>query len=187
MEFWIVIDGEKEGPLLDFELRSRIRAGEIDPEQKVWFVELEEWTAIGEVEVFRAEFQAPVQTEDTVEGYLAGLEEEELAREQSSVPKPPPIPVEIYLWRRFGARWFDYMAYMAVFLMGVVFFEVDLKGLQQRSFFPVVLVLPWIFLEALALHLWGTTPGKWLVGLQVRGPDSQKLGAGAALLRTVRV
>ena len=36
MEFWLIIEGEKEGPILDFELRSRIRNGEVSAEQKVW-------------------------------------------------------------------------------------------------------------------------------------------------------
>ena len=31
MEFWLIIEGEKEGPILDFELRSRIRAGDVPP------------------------------------------------------------------------------------------------------------------------------------------------------------
>ena len=78
----------------------------------IWYSDLEEWTPIGEVELFASEFSVTTVTEENVEGYLAQLDEEEAA-----VPKPPPIPTELHIWRRFGARWFDYMAYMSVFLI----------------------------------------------------------------------
>ena len=97
------------------------------------------------------------------------------------------MPSELHVWRRFGARWFDYLAYMAVFFTLVSVLSIDLIGLQQKVLFPFVFVLPWIFLEAASLHFWGTTPGKWLAGLQVRGPKQQKLTPGASMLRTMRV
>ncbi|MGJ8725505.1 MAG: RDD family protein [Roseibacillus sp.] len=182
MEFWVVREGEKEGPMLDFDLRSRIREGEVTAEQKIWYSDLEEWTPIGEVELFVNEFVVTTVTEENVEGYLSKLDEEERA-----MAKPPPIPTELHIWRRFGARWFDYLAYMAVFFTLVSVMNLDLIGLQQKALFPFVLVLPWIFLEAASLHFWGTTPGKWLSGLKVRGPDQQRLSAGASMLRTMRV
>ena len=182
MEFWIVSKGEKEGPMLDFDLRSRIRSGEVKAEQKVWYSDLEEWTPIGEVELFANEFEVTTVTEENVEGYLAKLDKEEAV-----TPTPPPVPTELHLWRRFGARWFDYMAYMAVFFVLVLVFSLDFIGMRQSMLFPFVFVLPWIFLEAVSLHFWGTTPGKWLAGLQVRGPTREKLTAGASMLRTMRV
>lgn len=182
MEFWLIKDGEKEGPILDFELRSRIRTGDVVAEQKVWYTDLDGWTPIGEVELFSNEFETSKITSENVDDYLAKLEEEE-----PTSAMPPPIPAEIHLWRRFGARWFDYMAYMAVFFGLVVGQDIDLMAMRESLIFPFVLVLPWIFMEAAALNYWGTTPGKWLVGLKVRGPDLQKLSVGAALLRTSRV
>lgn len=184
MEFWIVSDGEKEGPFLDFDLRTRIREGEVQRDQKVWHADLDGWTPIGELELFANEFKDEVKvvTGENVEDYLADLDEEE-----ATTPSPPPVPAELHIARRFGARWFDYLAYMALFFVWVALAGVDLKGLQQRPLFPLILVLPWIFLEAAALHFWGTTPGKWLTGLQVRGPEGNKLAPGAAFLRTVRV
>lgn len=189
MEFWLVSEGEKEGPILDFELRSRIRNGDVSAEQKVWYADLEEWTPIGEVELFVNEFEkvgVSTVTEENVEGYLSRLEEE-MGEKLERVPSPPPMPVEIHLWRRFGARWFDYLAYLAIFYSLVVLADIDLQGLQRNLLFPFVMILPWVFLESAALHFWGTTPGKWLTGLKVSGPHSQKLSAGASFLRTIRV
>lgn len=186
MEFWLISDGEKEGPILDFELRSRIRGKEVTADQKVWYSELEKWTPIGELELFANEFTADAVNEDNVEDYLSQLDKD-LADGKSNAPTPPPIPPEIHLWRRFGARWFDYLAYLALFHIWIVWADVDLKALAQRSLFPIVFVMPWIFFEAVALHFWGTTLGKWLTGLKVRTVEAQKLTAGKALLRTVRV
>ena len=41
--------------------------------------------------------------------------------------------------------------------------------------------------EPLLLHLWGTTPGKWVFGLSVRDEDGQKLTLRTALARTLGV
>ena len=185
MEFWLVKDGEKEGPLLDFELRSRIRAGDVPPEQKVWFSELDEWVAIGEVDFFAEEFKAKVVDEENVDEYLASVEEE--LSTQPEVRLPQPQRSEIHLWRRFGARWFDYLAYISIILSWVALAGFNWEGLRQNQLFVVLLVLPWIFLEAMALHFWGTTPGKWLTGLKVTGSDGHRLSPGAALVRTVQV
>lgn len=182
MEFWLIKDGEKEGPILDFELRSRIRSGEVMTEQKVWYADLDGWKPIGEVELFANEFKNEVVDEENVSSYLEGLESEE-----APLKTPPPIPVEIHLWRRFGARYFDYLGYMMVFFLTVVVFDLELQAMGENPWFPFVLVLPLLFIETTLLTYWGTTPGKWLTGLTVRGPDERKLTGGAAFLRTMRV
>lgn len=169
--------------MLDFDLRSRIRSGEVTADQKVWHADLEGWMPIGELDLFANEFEITTVTEDNVGDYL-----EKLAEEDSVVPtSPPPIPVELHIWRRFGARWFDYLAYMAAFFTLVAVADLDLVGLSEKALFPFVLILPWVFLEAASLHFWGTTPGKWLSGLRVRGGNLKNLSAGAAMLRTMRV
>ena len=183
MEFWLIKDGEKEGPILDFELRSRIRSGEVSAEQKVWHADLDDWIPIGEAELFANEFKSELIGEENVGKYLAGLEEEE-----SATPPPFPVePVQIHLWRRFGARYFDYFGYMMVFFLMVVVFDLELKAMGENPWFPFVLVLPLLFIETTLLTYWGTTPGKWLTGLTVRGADERKLSGGAAFLRTMRV
>lgn len=182
MEFWLINDGEKEGPILDFELRSRIRAGDVSEDQKVWYTELDGWTPIGEVELFANEFTPQIVTEENVESYLEKLE----ASEPHPVT-PPPVPVELHLWRRFAGRWFDYLSYMLVFFLLVLTLDLDFLALGSNPYFAFVLILPWLFLETVALHYWGTTPGKWLVGLKVRGPNGEKLTPGLSFLRTMRV
>ncbi|MDQ8191310.1 RDD family protein [Roseibacillus persicicus] len=182
MEFWLNKDGEKDGPILDFELRSRIRAGEVKKEQKIWYSDLDEWTPIGEVEIFANEFAPEVVTEENVEEYLGKLE-----REEPKAVTPPPVPVELHLWRRFGGRWFDYLVYLMTFFLLVLGLDLDLLALWENPYFAFVFILPWLFLETVALHYWGTTPGKWLVGLQVRGPDGNRLTPGSSFLRTMRV
>ncbi|MBK1832457.1 RDD family protein [Roseibacillus ishigakijimensis] len=190
MEFWLITDGEKEGPLLDFELRSRIRSGELAPERKVWFSTLDQWTPLGEVELFADEFSSAagqeVVTAENVEEYLQKVEEEE-QEARPLPPTPPPVPAQLHLWRRFGGRWFDYLAYSMLFLIWVVLSGNRLTDLTANALFAFVFVLPWIFFEALLLHYWGTTPGKWLVGLKVVGPSGDKLSPGPAFMRTCRV
>ncbi|GHC67702.1 RDD family protein [Roseibacillus persicicus] len=182
MEFWLSKEGEKDGPILDFELRSRIRAGEVEKDQKVWYSDLDEWTPIGEVELFANEFTPQVVTDENVGEYLEKLEQED-----HQTVTPPPVPAELHLWRRFGGRWFDYLVYLMIFFLLVLGLDLDLLALWENPYFAFVFILPWLFLETVALHYWGTTPGKWLVGLKVRGPEGNKLSPGASFLRTMRV
>ncbi len=182
MEFWIIKDGEKEGPLLDFDLRSRIRAGEVTAEQKVWCSALDEWTPLGEVGLFTNEFEITKVTEENVDDYLSQVD-----REIEEPVVQSGLPSEIHLWRRFAARWFDYLVFLALLFSVIAITGIDLAGLQRNLFFPFVMILPWLFVETTLLHFWGTTPGKWLTGLQVRDAEGRKLSAGASFTRTMRV
>ena len=64
---------------------------------------------------------------------------------------------------------------------------------DEQSFWVWTLLcnyLAWTFtfiFEPLLLHLWGTTPGKWVFGLSVRDEDGKKLSLRTALYRTLGV
>lgn len=95
-----------------------------------------------------------------------------------------PIQREYHPIRRFVARMLDYrlMAYLLEFLMIVVLrirpFEDWLSTLITYATY--FLMVP---LGALMLHLFGTTPGKWCLGLGVESEDGGHLSFGAALER----
>ena len=195
MEIWIIKDGEKTGPVLDFELRTQIRSGNLTREDKIWHSEMDAWTPLGEVDLFVNEFASEAEeavTAESVEDYLSeldrftGIDQEQDARPARDAMSPG-LPAPLHLWRRFGARWFDYLAYMMVFYTLILVSDVTLAGLRSETWFPLLFILPWFLCESAALNYWGTTPGKWLVGLSVKGADGDKLSLSSSLLRTSRV
>lgn len=50
MEYFVVIEGRREGPLSTLQLRQRLREGEIRPESKVWRRGMANWLPLAEVD-----------------------------------------------------------------------------------------------------------------------------------------
>ena len=93
-------------------------------------------------------------------------------------------------WRRFFARYFDLTLYSSIWIaLGFALLhrspstETGSAWMGAASIVSVVLM---VLIEPLFLCTWGTTPGKWLLGLQVRGNAGQKLDYMEGIYRTVQ-
>lgn len=115
---------------------------------------------------------------------LTQKEELHLSRDFSENIQQPFHP-----WRRFFARMFDYAW---IILLFNILFSVILRIRPFANswldillgFATPVLAIP-IF--AVMIHLWGTTPGKWLWGLSVVSENGNKMDFSAAKDREVDV
>lgn len=107
------------------------------------------------------------------------------------LPELPPLPegaVWAYNpWQRFWARCLDVALadLAATTLLSLVF---HFSALTIYSSFATVVstVLAWLVIfvaEPTFLALWGTTPGKWLLGLRLEDDYGRKLTWGAGFLR----
>lgn len=114
-----------------------------------------------------------------------------LAELESRGPKPAPgfdsAPPLICPWRRFFARNLDLMLCTVLpFAAAAALFRPNY--LPQGLGFTVIRTLVTLALlfavEPLLLHFWGTTPGKWLLGLSVEGENGGRLSLEAAWGRT---
>lgn len=91
-------------------------------------------------------------------------------------------------WQRYWARTFDLaltgLAAWAALTLG---FRVSTIGMPRWLLQTVSIALSWgilLVLEPLLLCTWGTTPGKWLLGLELRNKHGKKLGFLQGLRRT---
>lgn len=103
--------------------------------------------------------------------YLRLLESEEMLQQDRAAVLNLP-------WRRYFARCTDLGVCSS--LMGTVFY--DYLNSQVVSLVASFLLL--LLLEPLCLHLFGTTPGKWILGIRVTDGEERRLSFGAALERT---
>lgn len=120
------------------------------------------------------------------------LPEIDLSWQQSDV-----IPKEYALWRRFWARSFDFCVYELIFLCVLALaFHVNLviwvNGTSEFQAFNSYITTAAGFgfallFEPLLLMLFGTTPGKWIMGLRVTGSEGERLSWGEGLRRTKSV
>ena len=107
---------------------------------------------------------------------------------QEKVSFQENVKKEIHPVRRFIARDMDFLligAMMNVLLIMIFRIrpcsEVFMMCIKIISY---AAVLP---LEAMMLHLWGTTPGKWLMGIHLEDPNGGKMSFGAGFIRTWHV
>ena len=89
-------------------------------------------------------------------------------------------------WIRFWARYLDIIIFS--FASGI-FLEIFAPSLLNSSeFFLTILILfVWIFVEATLLSSWGTTPGKWLLRVNLNGSGGGKMDFSGVLNRSFAV
>ncbi|MFZ9936908.1 MAG: RDD family protein [Luteolibacter sp.] len=178
MDFWIIENGEKSGPLPDFEVRSRIRAGVLTGETPAWHEGLSDWRPLAEIPLFARDFENPDESPTS--------EPETASELPPPLPQRPPVSTP-HLIRRFWARWFDLYLYSGLWWLGMWAAGRDIGAVLENVWLILLQYLPWFAIEAFLLHRFGTTPGKWLLGIHVRNDDGSPLALGAATRRAMRV
>lgn len=105
-------------------------------------------------------------------------------------PRRPPVEGAEWAyapWQRFWARSLDLaLASGAVEVALALAFHVSALNTGGRAFQLLTLLLGWALVfagEPLLLSTWGTTPGKWLLGLELRDGEGRKLSRTEALER----
>lgn len=178
MEIWIIRDGEKVGPLHDFEIRRKITSGELPASTPAWHEGSGDWKPLIEIDLFKREFELVSPAVDSPPPVVESLPTED--RQAPKAPKPPVI-------RRFCARWLDLMFYSGIWWLGMWAAGQDIGAALINPWIMFFHYVPWFVLESVLLHRFGTTPGKWLLGLKVVNLDDSRLDLSAATRRSMRV
>ncbi|MGM9538124.1 MAG: MerR family transcriptional regulator [Candidatus Onthomonas sp.] len=119
-----------------------------------------------------------------LDAYASGPEQ---ARSDGGALAADQLPRVRSPWRRFFARSFDLLLCGALW-NAVLGLGLNINVLNRAAVWQIVdgvveLVLL-LLLEPLLLTLWGTTPGKWIVGLRVADQNDRHLSYPAAFTRT---
>ena len=177
MEIWLIQNGKKTGPFNDYEIRDRISNRLLESDDYAWHEGLPGWVKLQEIDLFKDEFEA------------------------AKTIQPPPLPAIFpaarnpdsskikcpYLIRRFWARWFDLMIYLAAWWLLMYVAGGNIKAMILNQWVHLSLFIPWFAIEAALLHWFGTTPGKWLLGIRVVNEDGSALTLKSAMLRSLIV
>jgi uncharacterized RDD family membrane protein YckC len=175
MDIWIIRNGERAGPIHDYEIRRRIEDDQIDPATPAWHEGLDSWRPLSEIDLFRNEF----------------LKTPPLPAAAPTADAPSPgaaaAPPNLLLFRRFVARWFDLVLFAGIWWLVMWALGRDLLAVLLNPWVMLLQYLPWFVLESILLHYWGTTPGKWLLGLRLHNTDGSRLSLAQATRRSLRV
>jgi hypothetical protein len=173
MDIWIIQDGEKTGPHHDFEIRRKIETGELPPTTPAWHEGLDSWKPLGEIDLFSREFE------------LVKPSDEKPAEASESLRSPQPA--NPYLIRRFWARWFDLYLFAGIWWFAMWATGRDIGATLANPWIILFQYVPWFIIEAILLNRFGTTPGKWLLGIRVVNDDGRSLTLQEASRRSARV
>ena len=88
-------------------------------------------------------------------------------------------------WVRYWARMIDYSLFTLVLGFLFDYFYQGLRPIPPFGGFFILFF--WIFVETVLVALWGTTPGKWILKIQVRDQKYQRLTFSNALNRSFSV
>lgn len=180
MDVWIIRDGEKVGPIHDFEIRRKITSGELAADTPAWHEGVDAWKPLIEIDLFRREFGHVSPPEET-DVFTAG----DFPEDDRQLP--PPLPVQPAFIRRFWARWLDLTLYSGVWWLGMWAVGQNIEAAMFNPWIMFFHYVPWFAIEAVLIHRFTTTPGKWLLGLRVTNLDGSPLDLAASTWRSMRV
>lgn len=174
MQYWIRQNGEKQGPLAVWDVYEKIDSKELSRDELVWHDGLSSW----------------VKAEELFLDRFKELEVKELKIEGSETP--PPLPQAVadsaskpFWWRRAFAKFLDLILAQLIFFALINLLKIPLVPESNTSWVIIFQVLPWIFIESYLLQKYGTTPGKYFMGLSVSSISGEKISARTALIRTL--
>lgn len=188
MEIYVLKDGARRGPFLPFKLRELLEDKEVLPSDPGWMAGMESWAPLSSIEALES-----WMPRDSALPPPLPSSEEWSRRSTATTPEPATIhEVEarrVRAWLRWIARAVDEMLWYALlWTLGVGAGWLGLWDFVFRH--PVLLLGPaalWVPVEALLLSRFGTTPGKWLLGMSVADDLGQALTYPAALKRSALV
>ncbi|MCB1231431.1 MAG: RDD family protein [Verrucomicrobiae bacterium] len=200
MQFYIAIDGEKRGPLAIYRIIDQLRAGEISPDALGWEAGMDSWKKLRDIPAFAEAIDAienPPEPEPEPEE--AGAEKAVVIpdpRQAQPDKTGDRLPSEGVVARRpisrFCARIADYMLVSTLVLLFAdvptmplptgdtidvkqfqALFEDYLQNPEYVSFVRLqyTTLFLWHLVEGVLLNLFGTTPGKFIFGIRVEGPE----------------
>jgi uncharacterized RDD family membrane protein YckC len=202
MKKYFYSDGKKQyGPFSFSELKQQ----DINPDTLIWFAGLEDWTPAKDLVELEEILQLSPPPISLINSEFSPISNFILPDVDNSLSVPVSFfenkweiesVTNIHPWRRVFARTIDLLTSgLLVFMLFSYIFgrtfpdNVDsyIMLLENPLISSIALYLVWIPTEALFLFLIGTTPAKWLFGIQVKGSDGENLSFFQSLFRAFQV
>jgi hypothetical protein len=170
-----VQDGQSLGPIPESEMLRMLAEGRLRADSLVWTESLTEWTPAGRIETFHHQLAAlPL----VVMPPATNLRQRAESARAQGVSQVRP-------WVRYLARSSD--MWICGFLVGAMAGYAGIMAEIPRFVLGLTVPLVWVFVEALLLSTWGTTPGKWLFSTWVTDAMGNRLSFSHALSRAFSV
>lgn len=98
------------------------------------------------------------------------------------------VKEESHPWRRYFARYLDYRIIAAFFnILVIVILRIRPFGSDAINILSYIANFAAVPVLSVMLHYWGTTPGKWAMGIRLESIHGGKLSGGEALYREGKI
>ena len=177
MRIFLAENGQKTGPFHPWEVRGRLERGELTEQMLGWHEGCENWMPLKDLPALGLQERVEGALPPPLPEEAKGENDPSANRDRRGVLYPdgePPRP-----WSRFLARSMDSMIW---FTFCVAFLRVTGQPVVPFLLNPLQLLIAYSLMalpEALCLSVFGTTPGKALLGLRVLTKGGESLPAPA--------
>ncbi len=194
MEIFLHIDGQKIGPLTIYDVREKLRRGDITPDTKAWLKGMEQWHPLRELGPLKESIEVQLADAGGDEITISEAERRMLSKQTSAQSTEKPRP-----WLRFWARSTDSPILLApnALIMYYAMGPEKLKAILLNTgpspdlihvvFLFLGMAASWVLTESLLLTFVGTTPGKWCMNIRITKDNGERLNFTEALHRSLLV
>lgn len=181
-------DGGASSGVPESEVAFLLESRELGPHTLLWKDGMEEWKRADHLPRFASSLRS--KPEEGVEE-LGPVAEKVKSEAEEPLQPHPSFQVKVQAtsvqpWTRYFARSLDLsLAQTVYFAFGgqsAILFEVSVMAK-----FAVPFLASWVLAETVLLTYWGTTPGKWLLGIEISTERGERLHWKQALRRSVEV
>ena len=178
MQIYLLQDGEKRGPLTIYEVAEQVRSGKAGEDTLGWHQGSEGWLRLDELPPTSSIFVDPPPRPEVVKA-------EEVAEQRARLA-PERARASVRLWARvidmFLLGFVVSMVAITTGLMSVT--ELYLNPRIEIALMPGVLQM---LLEGVMIHVFGVTPGKWLLRVRVEREGGGQIPLGTSFRRAFTV
>jgi uncharacterized RDD family membrane protein YckC len=174
--WYYAIDDDNKIAISEDDLRTLFKTGKLGMNTLVWTETKTSWKPANEYEEFKS-----IKNR--------GLETDEDNHIKAAFTQIDNEIKYIRPWKRFIARMIDYVIY--IFSLMLIHDFVNIYIMHIKLKLPALIFYAslwlWIFIEAILLSVFGTTPGKWLLNIFIKDVNNDRMRFDNALIRSLNV
>ncbi len=188
--------GDPIGPHTPSEMRELFASGDLEARDLVWTEGMENWAEARTLDFLRPgppSSQPPAHEETDIPRPIETTDEPDLAPPRRDFSPRAFLRAEVQKEGSQVRPWVRYFARMIDITVGQTFIFMTSGNLDLLHNLPTMpkhvmyFLFGWVLIETCLMSTWGTTPGKWLMKIQVTDAQGRKLEMTQAFRRSLQV
>ena len=199
MEIFLVIDGQKTGPMTIYEVRDLLRKDKINTNTLAWVKGMQKWQPLRDCPPFKDSIDIEIATAERDSIIISQEDRESLIAPSPVFNEPKPglrlwaklidIPINIFLGILFFSSYLGKSKLNE--LIGPEALEkfwsqepLSQTDIDTRVLLLVSICISWIITETLLMSIFSTTLGKWILNIKTSKINGKRIDVFSAFARS---